>query len=78
MLGVKSNDYIVFYEWDTLTVARKIDVPVTFVYWSDSNLVALASNDGFFILRYNAIPNDQGLEEGREDAFEFMCEIKEK
>ncbi|KAI7849632.1 coatomer WD associated region-domain-containing protein [Circinella umbellata] len=85
LLGVKSNGFLNFYDWETGTVVRRIDVEAKNVFWSDAgDLVAIICEESFYILRYNAqayaqfIENggDPGLE-GVEEAFEFENDIAE-
>ncbi|KAF6156074.1 hypothetical protein GIB67_038066 [Kingdonia uniflora] len=65
---------------------RRIDVNVKHLYWADSgDLVAIASDTSFYILKYNrdivssfldsGIPAD---EQGVEDAFELLHETNER
>lgn len=54
MLGVSSGSGLSFYDWDTLKLIRRIDIQPTHVYWADStSLVALATSDQYFILKYH-------------------------
>ena len=53
LLGIKSKDFITFYDWELFTTIRRIDlnsVPKN-VYWSENgqNLV-LALEDTFYLL----------------------------
>jgi len=85
LLGLRSTDFICFYDWAESRVIRRIDVAVKDVWWSDSGeLVAISSETSFFILRYNAQATvdafakgevDEG--EGVEDAFELLTEVGE-
>lgn len=82
LLGVKSSSFICFYDWETGILVRRIDANVKNVYWSESNLVVLAAEDGFFVLKFNrqafeaALPSLQG-DEGVENAFQVESEIDE-
>ncbi|XP_073394902.1 coatomer subunit beta'-1 isoform X1 [Physcomitrium patens] len=86
LLGVRSNDSVSFYDWAEGRVIRRIDVVVKNVFWSDSgDLVAIASESSFYILKYNrdvvAEHFDSGRptdEQGVEDAFELLHEISER
>uniref|UniRef100_A0A7I4DAQ0 Beta'-coat protein n=1 Tax=Physcomitrium patens TaxID=3218 RepID=A0A7I4DAQ0_PHYPA len=86
LLGIRSNDLVCFYDWAECRVVRRIDVVVKNIYWSDSgDLVAIASESSFYILKYNrdvvvehfesGTPTD---EQGLEDAFELLHEIPER
>nr|CAH8867276.1 unnamed protein product [Trichobilharzia regenti] len=55
LLGVRSLTGLTFYDWLTGRIIRRIDNSPKGVYWSESGqLVALCTNDAFFILRYSA------------------------
>jgi coatomer subunit beta' len=84
LLGVKSASFLMFYDWETGVVVRRIDVVCVNVYWSDNDTVTIATPDSFYVLKFHRsvfqshIENgvDAG-EEGYEDAFEFVCEVPE-
>ncbi|KAI3928793.1 hypothetical protein MKW98_024394 [Papaver atlanticum] len=86
LLAMCSNDFICFYDWAECRLIRRIDVNVKNVYWADSgDLVAIASDTSFYILKYNrdivssyldgAKPTD---DQGVEDAFELLHETNER
>lgn len=86
LLAICSNDFICFYDWAECRLIRRIDVNVKNLYWADSgDLVAIASDSTFYILKYNrdtvvshfnsGMPSD---EQGVEDAFELLHEINER
>ena len=103
LLCVKGMGFVVFYDWETGAIVRRIEVEarnvyplprsVLFaslilagqVYWSGTgNLVAIAGEESFYVLRYdrdaylNAL--DSGVEiddEGVEEAFELEADIPE-
>ncbi|SAM07989.1 hypothetical protein [Absidia glauca] len=85
LLGVKGNGFLNFYDWESGAVARRIDVDAKEVFWSDAgDLVAIACEESFYILRYNAQAYNSFVEsggdvgeEGVEEAFEFITEIAE-
>lgn len=74
LLGVKSISGLALYDWDSLDLIRRIEIQPKHVIWSESGeLVSLATEDSYFILRFNtnavgsaretkAIPPD-GVEE---------------
>ncbi|KAL4457362.1 hypothetical protein ABPG75_012227 [Micractinium tetrahymenae] len=86
LLGVKGQDFIVFYDWATGKVVRRIDVAARGVYWSEGgSLVAIASDASFYLLEYqrdlaeSVLASGQEVDEdGIEDAFELTSEIPEK
>lgn len=58
LLGIKSKDFITFYDWENFRIIRRVDVSTApkNVYWSDpsGNNLILALEDTFYILQYNA------------------------
>lgn len=78
MLGVKSVSGLAFYDWDTLELVRRIEIQPRAIYWSESgHLVCLATDESYFILRFNADTvaksneTKEGVtEDGVEDAFD--------
>ncbi|KAI9311723.1 coatomer WD associated region-domain-containing protein [Dichotomocladium elegans] len=85
LLGVRSNGFLNFYDWETGAVVRRIDVDAKQVFWSDQgDLVAIVCDESFYILRYNAQAYSQFIEnggdpgvEGVEEAFTFVNDIAE-
>lgn len=54
LLGVKSSAGLALYDWDTLDLVRVIEIQPKAVYWSESGeLVCIATQDSYFILRYD-------------------------
>ncbi|KNA15992.1 hypothetical protein SOVF_093220 [Spinacia oleracea] len=86
LLAMCSNDFICFYDWAECRFIRRIDVNVKNLYWADSgDLVAIASDTSFYILKYNrdAVASyvDSGKpidEQGLEEAFELLHETNER
>ncbi|KAJ8452033.1 hypothetical protein Cgig2_016614 [Carnegiea gigantea] len=86
LLAMCSNDFICFYEWADCRFIRRIDVTVKNLYWADSgDLVAIASDTSFYILKYNRDKVSSYLDSGRpideegvEDAFELLHETGER
>lgn len=82
LLGVKTSAGLAFYDWQTLELIRRIEITPTSVLWSENgDLVAIATSDGVFILRYDedkvaeAQQTKEGVDEdGIEDAFDVICE----
>nr|CAG4642317.1 EOG090X01FO [Evadne anonyx] len=86
MLGVRSISSLAFYEWDTLTLIRRIDIQPRGVFWSENGeLVCISTEDSYFVLRYDAeavaksMETKEGLTEdaGIETAFEILSEVQE-
>ncbi|TVU08045.1 hypothetical protein EJB05_41430, partial [Eragrostis curvula] len=86
LLAMCTNDFICFYDWAECRLIRRIDVNVKNLYWADSgDLVTIASDSSFYILKYNRDIVSSHLdgggsvgEEGVEDAFELLHEINER
>ena len=85
-VGVKGGDgSILFYDWDSGSFIRKIDVDAKEVYWSDSgNMVCIATEDSSYVLSYDAqataaaVAMGQVNEEvGIEGTFELLYEISD-
>ena len=84
-LGVKSEDSITFFDWETQAVIRRIEVAPKGVYWSeDGTKVALSMEESTYILKcskeaitsYLSHPGARN-EEGIEAAFELDAEFPE-
>ncbi|XP_047316950.1 coatomer subunit beta'-2 [Impatiens glandulifera] len=86
LLAMCSNDFICFYDWAECRLIRRIDVNVKNLYWADGgDLVAIASDTSFYILKYSRDAVTSYLDSGRpvdelgvEDAFELIYEINER
>jgi coatomer subunit beta' len=78
MLGVRSVSGLALYDWEMLNLVRRIEIQPRHVFWSDSGeLLCLATDDSYFVLRFNADVVARALEnktavteDGIEDAFE--------
>ena len=56
LLGVKSKDFITFYDWDTQVHIRRIDVSPApkNVYWTESgDKIVLALEENYYLLNFN-------------------------
>ncbi|CAL9117847.1 unnamed protein product [Musa textilis] len=86
LLAMCSNDFICFYDWSECRLIRRIDVNVKNLYWADSgDLLVIASDTSFYILKYNRDAVSSYLESGKpvndegvEDAFELLHEVNER
>lgn len=85
-VGVKGGDgSILFYDWDSGSFIRKIDVDAKEVYWSDSgNMVCIATDDASYVLSYNAQATANAVamgqvnqEVGIEGTFDLLYEISD-
>ncbi|EEB12118.1 Coatomer subunit beta', putative [Pediculus humanus corporis] len=85
LLGVKSSSGLGLYDWESLELIRRIDIQPKHVFWSENGeLVCLATEEGYFILKYNqnavvkARQDKQSItEDGIEDSFEVLGEVHE-
>jgi len=85
LLGVRSVSGLAFYDWDTTTLIRRIEITPKMIFWNESGeLLCIATEESFFILRYKseaveAIKDnpDSVTEDGIEDAFEVIGETAE-
>ncbi|KAJ0959721.1 hypothetical protein J5N97_000612 [Dioscorea zingiberensis] len=71
LLAMCSNEFICFYDWVECRLIRRIDVNVKNLYWADSgDLLAIASDTSFYILKYNRDVVSSYIESGNsEDEF---------
>ncbi|CAL1546378.1 unnamed protein product [Lymnaea stagnalis] len=85
LLGVKSTNSLVFYDWESLNLIRRIEISPKHIFWSaNASLVCLATQENFYILKYNpeSVQNasndlDKVSDDGIEDAFEVLNEVNE-
>ncbi|KHN96188.1 coatomer beta' subunit [Metarhizium album ARSEF 1941] len=84
LLGVTGQGGISFFDWATGGLVRRIEVEPKQVYWSESGeLVAIACEDSFYVLRFSrenyieAVQSGQVDDDGVEAAFEVITDISE-
>lgn len=54
LLGIRSRDFVCLYDWETTRIVRRIEVVPRQIYWSDNNeLLAIACESSFYILKFN-------------------------
>jgi hypothetical protein len=54
--AVKGSDCVVFLDWEEGTLIRRIDVLPKNIYWNESGeIVLLACDESYFVLRYNKV-----------------------
>ncbi|KNC77177.1 coatomer subunit beta', partial [Sphaeroforma arctica JP610] len=82
LLGVRSSNSLAFYDWESGDLVRRIEIVPKAVYWSENDLVAICTEDSYFILRFSesavAEFRESGeviQDEGIETAFEVLGEI---
>ncbi|KAF7798395.1 hypothetical protein EIP86_009616 [Pleurotus ostreatoroseus] len=85
LLGARGSGTVVFWDWTTGEIVRRIDADAKNISWSGTGaLVAICTDDSYYVLRfdrdaYNA-KLEEGVEvtdEGVEEAFELIAEIPE-
>ena len=83
LFGVRTKDFICFYDWIDGTVVRRIDVGAKHVTWSDSGeSLAIVTDDTLYVLSFDRTIVDEYLESGQEipedgieDAFDVVHEV---
>jgi len=86
LLCIRSSDFVCFFDWESMQLIRRIDVIPTNIYWADSDLVALATDQSLFILQFNREAFETVLDQcggvvgpdGVEEAFQLLHEFSEK
>lgn len=86
LLGVKSEDSISFYDWESGEIVRTVSVDAENIYWSDDGeLVLISSNESAYALSYNKDIFQEGLEndtidpeEGVVESFEVAFEVDDQ
>ncbi|ORX33386.1 coatomer WD associated region-domain-containing protein [Kockovaella imperatae] len=85
VLSARGNGFVMFWDWETGSVVRRIEVDATNVSWSATgSLVAIMAEDSYYILRFDrdayqarVDAGDVIGDEGVEEAFEVVAEISE-
>jgi len=85
LLGVKSEEFIDFYDWDELRIVRRIDVVPEKVFWSDTVCI-LCCEEQMYVLEYVeelvhkffAKGVEVDPEQGIENAFQMTFTTPEK
>ncbi|KAF7713357.1 Coatomer subunit beta' [Penicillium ucsense] len=84
LLGVKGQGGIGLFDWETGSLVRRIEADPKSVHWSESGeLVTLACEDAFYVLRYSreayieGMNNGEADEDGVEAAMELVATISE-
>lgn len=84
-LAVKSEDSVVFFDWETQTVVRRIEVAPKSIIWNEEGTkLALLHEEGVYILKCNKeaiaaylAKSGAHTDEGFDEAFELTQEIPE-
>uniref|UniRef100_A0A914HZL6 Coatomer subunit beta' n=1 Tax=Globodera rostochiensis TaxID=31243 RepID=A0A914HZL6_GLORO len=83
LLAARSAGSLLFYDWDTGHVIRRVEIAAKNVYWSENGeMVAIGGDQSLYILKYNAdaVANANVADigpDGIEDAFEVIGELSE-
>ncbi|KAJ3991040.1 coatomer protein [Lentinula boryana] len=86
LLSARGNGFVIFWDWETGEIVRRVDVDAKNIYWSTNNtLVAITSDDSFYILRFDRDAYEAKLaegalensDEGVEEAFEVVADVQE-
>ncbi|CCM00473.1 uncharacterized protein FIBRA_02506 [Fibroporia radiculosa] len=83
LLAARGSGFVLFWDWETGEVVRRIEADAKNVYWSGTgSLVAITTDESFYILRFDRGAYNAKLEEGAEigdegveEAFELVAEI---
>ncbi|KIJ98527.1 hypothetical protein K443DRAFT_207234 [Laccaria amethystina LaAM-08-1] len=85
LLGARGTGFVMFWDWESGEIVRRIDVDAKNVYWSGTgSLVAITAEDSFYILRFDRDAYNAKIEEGAEitdegveEAFEVVADVPE-
>ncbi|KAJ7281800.1 coatomer protein [Mycena rebaudengoi] len=83
LLGARGPGFVLFWDWESGEIVRRIDVDAKNVFWSGTgSLVAITADDSFYILRFDRDAYNAALEggaeitdEGVEEAFEVVADV---
>lgn len=81
----RSPDFLIFYDWETGKLIRKIDIAAKKIFWNDlGTAICVSTQDDFYILTYNKEivslnldKIDSSASEEFEDAFTLQFEVHE-
>ncbi|PAV92208.1 hypothetical protein WR25_08988 [Diploscapter pachys] len=80
LLAARSTNSLCFYDWETGSLVRRIEIGAKHIFWADSGeMVAICGEESFYILKYNAdavtnATTEEITEDGIEEAFEVIGE----
>ncbi|KAG7447824.1 coatomer protein [Guyanagaster necrorhizus] len=85
LLGARGSGFVMFWDWESGEIVRRIDVEAQNIYWSGTgSLVAIVAADSFYILRFDRDAYNAKIEEGAEisdegveEAFEVVADVQE-
>ncbi|KAK0243454.1 coatomer protein [Armillaria nabsnona] len=85
LLAARGSGFVMFWDWESGEIVRRIDVEAQNIYWSGTGLlVAITAAESFYILRFNRDAYNAKIEEGAEisdegveEAFEVVADVQE-
>ncbi|OSX59589.1 hypothetical protein POSPLADRAFT_1067270 [Postia placenta MAD-698-R-SB12] len=85
LLAARGNGFVVFWDWESGEIVRRIEADAKNVFWSGTGtLVAITTDDSFYVLRFDRDAYLAKLEEGGdfsdegvEEAFELVTEVSD-
>eukprot|EP00828_Plagiopyla_frontata_P048307 TRINITY_DN9219_c0_g1_i2.p1 TRINITY_DN9219_c0_g1~~TRINITY_DN9219_c0_g1_i2.p1 ORF type:complete len:582 (-),score=100.39 TRINITY_DN9219_c0_g1_i2:88-1833(-) len=83
LLAIRNSEFIVFYDWETCKIIRRIDIVAKKIYWNEAgNLIAITTTDDFYVLAFNkpyvqANLSESDDVEGLEESFVLVYDIHE-
>ncbi|KAG1807294.1 coatomer WD associated region-domain-containing protein [Suillus subaureus] len=85
VLGARGKGFVIFWDWESGDIVRRIDVDAKNIFWSTTGtLVAVVSDDSYYILKFDRDAYNSKLEEGIEitdegieEAFDVVAEISD-
>jgi coatomer subunit beta' len=85
VLGARGKGFVIFWDWESGDIVRRIDVDAKNIFWSTTGtLVAVVSDDSYYILKFDRDAYNSKLEEGVEssdegveEAFDVVAEISD-
>jgi len=85
LLAARGSGFVLFWDWESGEIVRRIEAEAKNVFWSGTGtLVAIVTDDSFYVLRFDRDAYNAKLEEGAdigdegvEEAFELVTEVSE-
>ncbi|WP_411023504.1 hypothetical protein, partial [Salmonella sp. s51228] len=85
LLGVRFQNILTFYDWQSLELVRRIEILAKNVIWNDSGtLVSIIADESYYVLQYKSdivstcLQTQSGIDEdGVIEAFDVLSEIQE-
>ena len=75
LLGVKGDEFVAFYDWESGHLVRRVDVEALQVCWSDGGeLVTIISEETFYVLKYDRDAFHLAVQEQRNDEYDGVEE----